>query len=1085
MLFCMGCMEQYEDQLSTCPFCGYAQGMPAREAYHMLPESILRGRYIVGRVLGFGGFGVTYIGWDAQLERKVAIKEFLPTALATRMPGNTAITVYGGESTAQFRDGLVRFADEAQRLAKFNGLPGIVDIYDSFSENNTGYIVMQFLEGQDIKDILNAEGPMPYNRAMPIIRAVTETLEQVHAQGIIHRDIAPDNIYITNTGEVKLLDFGAARYESALNSKSLSVILKPGYAPEEQYRSQGEQGSWTDVYALAATFYKMITGITPEDSMERAVSDDLKEPSKHGAELPKAAENAIMNALNIRAEHRTKTMLEFRQALVSFDVVRAQVKQKKQKQTKVPTWLKIILGGTVAALLLFGILSATGTVQLGGMGNVPDGMVNTPGLINRQESEADQVISAVGLAYSIAGKDFNDKVEEGKIFKQEPQPGALIELGGTIRLWVSGGSTMNMSADDVIDIYGQIDSSKIPDLTLYTFTQAVEILSHLDIPYAFTAEYSNTLEPGLVISSSFDEHRHRVDLLLSAGKKPDPTQGPVQPIALGFTAVKLSDSVTAGEFVYIVPYDERSFGVYLRDTIYIPLMDGYTDYIHTTDEYQYTEAKKDEVLIATFDMPAYLVLKLSEDIKKGSVNYEDSQIRFSLENFSRDPFDYKPDPVMSPIAFDITYPQTAEVPVITGIELVSDPVRDFYTTTIGTADYQLSGNFREGKCYIANYKMGQYLVLCKTDGLLDVSNVRVYLGDEKEYENHAHSISRVDVAECLQYTISDATGKGVLKLSHIGSFDPSKPAEDTLVDTTGMACIDAIKALRQPNLSIYPSTEFSDSIPVGTIIRQEYNVGRLDLIVSAGREPEPGVIAPPIFIGINVIPTEHSYNGLEITQLMCILPGFVRNTSNNRIDLWIQPVSGPFAGRWINCADNSVEKGPSVALVDISQWLCLAVIRKSGGELAPALADGMMYRMAVTTAESRADLVYEEIPDAQKTEISVPLRLHIDKDSLLTEFTITGERPEGKSSRRIDYTLETNFGAYHQFTALFFSAEGHRIGTNTGYPSNIQKSTFLLTKGEGEPSYVTVYVDNGASLAPDGTLDAYLSYDKLECVDLR
>nr|AGS53141.1 hypothetical protein [uncultured bacterium contig00040] len=197
MIFCMGCMEQTPDDMQVCPHCGYARGTPPREAFHIAPETILHGRYIVGRVLGFGGFGVTYIGWDAQLERKVAIKEFLPTTLATRMPGSTAVTVYGGtrsEQSAQFDEGLTRFIDEAQRLAKFNGLPGIVDIFDSFAENNTAYIIMQFLEGRDVKDVLKTEGPLPYDRALPIILTVAETLGQVHAQGIIHRDISPDKL---------------------------------------------------------------------------------------------------------------------------------------------------------------------------------------------------------------------------------------------------------------------------------------------------------------------------------------------------------------------------------------------------------------------------------------------------------------------------------------------------------------------------------------------------------------------------------------------------------------------------------------------------------------------------------------------------------------------------------------------------------------------------------------------------------------------------------------------------------------------------------------------------------------------------
>ena len=134
MKYCMGCMEQYEDELNKCPYCGYEEGTQAEQALHMEPGSILHERFIVGKALGYGGFGVTYIGWDALLEQKVAIKEYLPSEFSTRMPGVTKVTVYNGDKSQQFNDGLSRFVDEAKRLAKLNNISGIVRIYDSFEE---------------------------------------------------------------------------------------------------------------------------------------------------------------------------------------------------------------------------------------------------------------------------------------------------------------------------------------------------------------------------------------------------------------------------------------------------------------------------------------------------------------------------------------------------------------------------------------------------------------------------------------------------------------------------------------------------------------------------------------------------------------------------------------------------------------------------------------------------------------------------------------------------------------------------------------------------------------------------------------
>ncbi len=303
----MGCMEKLEDSETICPHCGYEKGTPPLEAYHITPETVLKERYVIGRVIGFGGFGVTYLAYDTVLEKRIAIKEYLPGEFATRMPGQLKVTIYSGDKEEQFLTGREKFIDEAVRLAKFQHVPEVVHVYDCFEDNQTAYIVMEYLEGETLKGRLEREGKMSVEQAMPIIFDVLHALEAVHEENILHRDIAPDNIFITKEGQVKLLDFGAARFATTTHSRSLTVLIKPGYAPEEQYRSRGDQGTWTDVYAVAATFYRMITGIVPEDALERSVKDTVREPSRLGVKIGPNTEAALMNALNVKIDGRTQT----------------------------------------------------------------------------------------------------------------------------------------------------------------------------------------------------------------------------------------------------------------------------------------------------------------------------------------------------------------------------------------------------------------------------------------------------------------------------------------------------------------------------------------------------------------------------------------------------------------------------------------------------------------------------------------------------------------------------------------------------------------------------------------------------------
>ena len=490
---CMGCMSTYEAIDEMCPFCGYIEGTPAKEAYHIKPGSLLYDRYTVGRAIGFGGFGITYIAWDNKLMQKVAIKEYMPSEYATRVPGNLTVTIYDGERYTEFMTGLQKFLDEAQRLAKFQNVPGIVRILDCFSENLTAYIVMEYLDGMTLKQYLAEHGgKLPYEEAVEFILPVLAALQAVHKEGIIHRDISPDNIFITEDGEVKLLDFGAARYASTGYSKSLSVILKPGYAPAEQYLSHGEQGPWSDVYATAATLYRMITGVVPEEALERKEKDTLKPPAALGAKLPKNAEKAILNALNVRVENRTASAEEFEAQLLSTaNVIRVTEKGEKRFNAKMPLWMRasLIAAAGLAAVCI--VLFATGVLKLG-VGNrlifsstlFDGGDVNTPGVINLTQEEGSDAAARQGMTFYVMGAYESTTAARGIIMSQDPAPGTKVPAGSRLKVEVSTGPQYAL-IPDIID-------------TLWADSEA-KITSAGFIPKVFY-ENNNLVPEGAVIS---------------------------------------------------------------------------------------------------------------------------------------------------------------------------------------------------------------------------------------------------------------------------------------------------------------------------------------------------------------------------------------------------------------------------------------------------------------------------------------------------------------------------------------------------------------------------------------------------------
>ena len=263
MKLCMGCMNQMEDQVSVCPHCGFNERELKQEAYYLTPGTVVGGKYIIGRALSYAGYTVTYIGMDAENNRKVLVKEYLPNEFSTRPEGDKEVTIYSGDAKEQFEEGLTTFLNEANRIQQLGRPQGIMQVYDCVAENDTGYVISEYLEGQTLAQMLEGGKKFSPQEAKEFICEILEGLRRVHPLDVVHCDIAPETIVVTRTGEIKLLDFGATRYVTTANSKSLAIILKQGYAPEEQYRSQGVRGPWTDVYALGAVMYHMITGIVP------------------------------------------------------------------------------------------------------------------------------------------------------------------------------------------------------------------------------------------------------------------------------------------------------------------------------------------------------------------------------------------------------------------------------------------------------------------------------------------------------------------------------------------------------------------------------------------------------------------------------------------------------------------------------------------------------------------------------------------------------------------------------------------------------------------------------------------------------
>lgn len=302
---------------AACPECGWPAGYENRTGVHLAPGVQLLSRYDVGRLLGQGGFGATYLGWDDRLQVKVAVKEYYPANLISRVPGGSRVVPFSDVHAEGFNIGMKKFLEEARLLARLREIKEIVGVQDFFEANDTAYLIMELLQGRTLKKYVSESGgSLDPRRAVSILAPIMKALQSVHEMGLIHRDVAPDNIFITTTGERKLLDFGAARH-AAGQAANLTVILKPGYAPPEQYSHEGLQGPWTDVYAMCATLFVVICGKTPPDATTRFMNDRVPKLADYGVQAPPAFEKALLAGLAMRHNERPQSMKDLQKALTA------------------------------------------------------------------------------------------------------------------------------------------------------------------------------------------------------------------------------------------------------------------------------------------------------------------------------------------------------------------------------------------------------------------------------------------------------------------------------------------------------------------------------------------------------------------------------------------------------------------------------------------------------------------------------------------------------------------------------------------------------------------------------------------------
>ena len=319
---------------TVCPNCGNDSSKNKQYPGVLPPFTLLNNRYLVGKVLGKGGFGITYVAKDVIGNNICAVKEYMPSEYSSRSEGTLNVVPYSDDKARYvFTHGREKFMEEAKTLLKLRSNPIVVDILDYFTENNTAYLVMEYLSGQDLRKMARSSGgKIDPEFAKTIFVTIASSLMEVHRMNILHRDLSPENIIVTDDGRIKLIDFGAARNFVSTQNKGMSILLKPGFAPPEQYNTKGNQGPWSDVYALCATFYTLVSGKALVDALFRYRGEQQPSLLSLGCPVTKKTSDVIERGMELDYNKRYK---DFKELLDDIDIAASHGPKKQAVQQPV------------------------------------------------------------------------------------------------------------------------------------------------------------------------------------------------------------------------------------------------------------------------------------------------------------------------------------------------------------------------------------------------------------------------------------------------------------------------------------------------------------------------------------------------------------------------------------------------------------------------------------------------------------------------------------------------------------------------------------------------------------------------------
>lgn len=407
---CFGCME--ETTSSPCPYCGYLHQEQKVQGYVLQPGTILHGKYLIGKVLGQGGFGITYIGWDIALARKVAIKEYFPSAYVSRdSETSTYLQWYQTEQAQEARNmGQEMFLKEARKMNRVDSIPQVVHVLDMFNDNDTAYIIMNYVPGENLVKRIERTGPMSWQSVQELLLPVADVMQKVHNAGLVHRDLSPDNLMIQPDGGIIILDLGAAKDVNLHNGASSMQVAKGGFSPMEQYVMRGNSGPWTDVYSLVATMYYALTGVVPPSAVERMDKDTLRWDLPQLLNVPSFVIRTLQKGMALQVKDRIQSMSALAAAL-----------RKPTSGGKRGKILSVTAVGALAAIALFAVLSNRPATETPSKPTEPavTGSATVPGKSVQKDDlpiEADEPWAGNVLVSTVIPEPYEYDVDRAPVF---------------------------------------------------------------------------------------------------------------------------------------------------------------------------------------------------------------------------------------------------------------------------------------------------------------------------------------------------------------------------------------------------------------------------------------------------------------------------------------------------------------------------------------------------------------------------------------------------------------------------------------------------------------------------------------------